>query len=218
MFPFHTIAEMQLYSNLGHWIEGIILGAVAIIALLEALGYLKFKSAKYFWPGITLFAGVFLWVMIVFLQPFYHGWGNAISIWKFIFNDMQQRQHLIMGILLTLGGWAEIKYRQNPISRDYLKNAWAIVLTAIGLMFILHPQHGTGEAVAKAHMFHQYLGLVLILAGVLKKVELKYQKKWLAFVWLVPLAASAIMLTTYHEPEGAYMPMDQNMQTEHHMQ
>lgn len=218
MFPFHTVAEMQFYSSLGHWIEGGILGIVAIIALLEALGYLRFKARKYLWPGLVLFAGIFLWMMIFFLQPFYHGWGNAIPIWRFILNDPQQRQHLIMGTLLALGGWAEIKYRQNPVTHDFLKNAWAIVLAAIGLMFILHPQHGTGEAIAKAHMFHQYLGTTLILAGVLKKASLESKRQWLAFIWLLPLAISAVMLMTYHEPEGAYehgVNQEKNLQMMH---
>ncbi len=218
MNPFHTPEELQFFSSLGHWIEGGIFAAVAIIAFLEALGYLKVKLGKYLWPGLVFFAGVFL---LVFLAPLHHGL-NAVAIklnWDYLIYDPQQRQHLIMGVLLLLGGWAEIKYRKNPDTHSYLKSGWPIALAIIGLMFIMHPQHGTSEAVAKAHMFHQYLGITLIAAGVLKKMELTSKQKypWLAFAWILPIAVSAVMLMSYHEPEGAFI-MNPQIEQKHRMQ
>lgn len=204
---FHTAEELQFLSNLGHWVEGGILAVVAVIAFLQAINYSKLAQKKYLWPGLVLFAGIFLWIFIVVLQPFYHGWANTLTAWGFILKDTQERQHLIMATLLILGGWAELKYRKNPDSHGYLQSAWPVILAAIGVMFILHPQHGTNEAMAKAHMFHQYLGFVFISAGVLKKVETKSQKRWLKFAWIIPLAIAAIMLMSYREPEGAYQQM-----------
>jgi len=37
----HTPEEMERLSNIGHWIEGSLLATVAIIALLNALGFIK---------------------------------------------------------------------------------------------------------------------------------------------------------------------------------
>ncbi len=218
MNPFHTPEEFQFLSNLGHWIEGGILGAVAIIALLEALGYLKFAWGKYLWPGLVLFAGIFL---LIFLAPLHHGLNYAaIKLnWDYLIYDPQQRQHLIMAVLLTLGGLAEVSYRRQPDGHSYLQLVWPIILAAIGLMFILHPQHGTSEAIAKAHQFHQYLGFVLIVAGVLRRSELKRpETKWLAFGWIIFLAIASVMLISYREPEGAYMPNLPTETQEHHMQ
>lgn len=109
-----------------------------------------------------------------------------------------------MSILLLVAGWTEIKYRMNTQLSRYWQLGWPVVLALIGLLFIFHPQHGTSQAIIKAHAFHQSLGLILITAGVLRKVQLDSKKRLLNFVWIIALAVAAIMLITYREPEGSY--------------
>ena len=49
-------AEMRRWSNLGHRVEGGLLAAVSILALLEAAGVLS-GGWVYVWPGLLVAAG-----------------------------------------------------------------------------------------------------------------------------------------------------------------
>lgn len=55
MEPLHSPAEMRFLSSLGHWIEGGILGIVAIMALLETAVTWAARVHRYL--GLLLNAG-----------------------------------------------------------------------------------------------------------------------------------------------------------------
>lgn len=204
----HTPEELAFYSNIAHWIEGAIFLIVAVIALLQILGYLKNKL--YLWPSLILIAGLFLPIF-----SYIHHLDELGLAWKATIYDPQQRQHMFMAILMSIAGFSELmrlKYRES-----LWKFVLPIALGIIGILFLTHPQHGTSEAVLQAALIHKYLGSVLVLSGVFRALEmLWYNRKWLAYPWLLFLAIAAVLLISYREPEGAYMPMNQNMSEMNH--
>jgi hypothetical protein len=201
--PWHTPDEMQQLSNLAHWIEGAVLGAAALIALAQAAGRLTGHRARYLWPGVVLGAGIFL---LAYLLLPHHGAARARAQWAFVLGDPQQRQHVVLAALATLGGAAELAYRAGRLPAWGWQLVWPLAAAVIGGMFALHTQHGMDEAVARAVLMHRILGSLLIATGALRIAELFWVRRasWLAFGWGATLLAAAVLLALYREPEGAY--------------
>lgn len=202
MEPLHSPEEMRFLSNLGHWIEGGILGTVAIVALLEALGYLAGDRSRFLWPGFVLLAGVVL-LAYMFLH---HGLGRVGASWRFVTGDPQQRQHFFMAVLLLVAGAAELVHRMPSASGSVWGFVWPGALLVIGILFTVHTQHGTQAAVTWAARVHRYLGLLLIAGGAARAAQVVGVAKvgWLAFAWPLLLLVSAVLLLAYREPKGAY--------------
>src|SRR5262245_1585534 len=149
-------AQARRLSNIGHWAEGALFGALGILALLQALDLLT-GAARFVPATVLLLAGAFL---PAFLFGHSHGTpGHA----RVLLKDPQQRQHLAMAGLLLAAGGAELAVVLGaPTGLGYV---WPAVLAVIGVMFTLHTQHGDHAAMAKAIRFHRVLGATIILAG-----------------------------------------------------
>lgn len=193
----HTPEEMQKLSNLGHRVEGILLIMVAVLAIGEATGILKIKLL---WPSVIVVAGAFL---IAFLL-LHHGLSKFKLVWSLILSDGQQRQHLIMASLLIIAGMSEIIYRTWNVNT--FRFAWPLVICTIGILFLIHEQHGSSEAVEWAQTIHRYLGLLLILVSIciVLNITLGETYRWLLYLWPSLLIATSILLLIYQEPKGAY--------------
>ncbi|MEK6588936.1 MAG: hypothetical protein AABY97_08865 [Chloroflexota bacterium] len=189
-FASHTPEEMRRRSNLGHMVEGLLLATVGVLAMLGNLGLAAWASAA--WPILILIAGLLL---LVLLYP-----SHPLSDWPAIWSDPQQRQHTIMAAGIAAAGAAELVRRSSP--------AWAYVWPAaiilIGILFLTHPQHGTGEAVAKAVRQHRILGITAIIAGLLRAANVITGTTLFAILWPLALLAAAAQLILYREPEGAF--------------
>jgi len=103
-FATHTPEGMRRGSNLGHRVEGILLAAVGVLALLESLDFAAWASAA--WPILILIAGMVLLVLLYPTHPF--------TDWPSIWRDPQQRQHTIMAAALALAGASELVQGSNP--------------------------------------------------------------------------------------------------------
>jgi len=202
MESLQTPEQLQWVSNLAHWIEGGMFATVAVIAFLQALGYARSNGAQYLWPGIVLAAGVFLPAYIL-LQRGLSGIGIT---WNLVIRDPQQREHFLMALLLLAVGLSQILVRKAVRPAIVWKFLGPVALAAIGVILIFHTEYGTPEAIAESEMKHGYLGLVIILAGLLKAADVLWCKrfKWLAYPWIVLLVVAALMLIAYREPDGAY--------------
>jgi hypothetical protein len=201
--PFHTADEMRNISDLAHRVEGAVLGLAAVVALAQATGRYTTRRARLAWPALILAAGVFL---LAYLLLPHHGPGLARAQWAFVFGDPQQRQHLALALLVTLGGAAELVHRTGRVRGPVWALAWPTAAALVGVTFAVHTQHGTGEAVDRAVLIHRVLGALLIATGALKAAEVRWaaRVRWLAFPWTLTLLAGAALLALYREPEGAY--------------
>lgn len=105
-----------------------------------------------------------------------------------------------------MGGLAEL------LSRAGRRKArrWTLVRPAavagVGLAFLLHTQHGTGDAVARAVMVHRLLARMFIAAGLARAAEVLRDTRagLLRYAWGVLLLIAAGILFAYQEAPGAY--------------
>lgn len=202
IFQFHSPEEFREIVTLGHWIIGYLLGTVAVIALIQALGVLKKKT--YLWPVIIIVASVII-VPFTFLH---HELNQLRLVAKVMWLDMQQRQHIIMIFFLFIAGVSEFLYATKKLKNELWGFVWPSVLIIIGLMFVLHPQHGNAEALAFSELFHEILGIVLILSGIFKGLEItsisESKQKIFSFAWIIFLLVAAMLFISYIEPVGSY--------------
>lgn len=198
--PGHTAADMVAFSNFAHLAEGVIIAAVAIIALVQAVQHPTGKS-RLAWPMLVLFSGIFL---LFFLLLPYHGLAKAPANWAFIFGDPQQRQHFFIGCILVVAGWAELANAHQ--SRPWRAAVFPLALGVIGVSFLVHMQHGTSSAVTTATAIHRMLSADLLTAAALAGASrAKRDMQWLEFAWPVALLGAALLLFLYREPVGAYL-------------
>ena len=201
--PLHSPEEMRQISNLAHAIEGTVLALAALIAMAQGTGRMTDGRFRYLWPGLITLAGASL--LLYLLMP-HHGLSRARMQWQFVFGDPQQRQHLIIASLILIAGTLELLARAGRLASSGWSLAWPAALIVVGVLFVVHEQHGTSEAVARATTIHRYLGAVLVLAGILSGLDVtrSRQVRWLAYAWGLMLLAAAVLLLAYREPPGAY--------------
>ncbi len=194
--PSGLAEKMRYWSNLGHWIIGALLTVVGVLALLEILGVLSGGWA-FAWPSAAAVAGIMLPLGI--LSHGHEEYGREL-----VLADPQQRQHLIMGGIIFLGGVAEVVALEAGIS--ILHYAWPLGLAVVGVMFLIHPQHGTDAAAIRAVRIHRILGSTFILAGLARAaaVLIDATSGFFGYAWVLLVFAAAAQLITYREPEGAY--------------
>ena len=94
------------------------------------------------WPVLVLTAGLLLLLAIYLTHP--------VGDWPLIWRDPQQRQHTIIALALIAAGAAE-SIRSSPAG---LGLVWPGAFVLIGVLFLTHAQHGTGQAVQKAVRRH----------------------------------------------------------------
>ena len=197
-----TPEELQWISNIAHWIEGGMFAIVGLIALLQTFGYAQSRGIQYLWPGLILVAGVFLPVFIL-LQRGISGVGTT---WNLVVRDPQQREHFAMAVLLLVAGLAEVLLRTKKSRAAIWKFVAPIALATIGVLFFVHTEYGTPEAVTEAARKHNYMGSAILLGGLFKGADVLWRKRfaWLAFPWIAMLLVASVLLITYREPPGAY--------------
>ncbi|MCI0396626.1 MAG: hypothetical protein L0332_00620 [Chloroflexi bacterium] len=184
------------YSNFAHIVVGLLLGAVALLAALEAFGLVR-GGWRYLWPGLLVGAGLFVPLFILWAARRYR---RPLAQ---LLADHQQQQHFLLSGLLFAGGLAEFLSLAGVLP-FLLALVMPLALILIGLLFIVHEQHGTAGAVARAVLAHRLLGGTLVLAGLARAVAVVLRGTD-NLVWVVLLMAAAAQLLAYREPEGAYM-------------
>lgn len=189
-FASHTPEESRRLSNLGHVVEGALLGIVGGLALLSGLGVAPWAATA--WQVLMLAAGIVLLLLIYPRHP--------PADWPAIWRDAQQKQHTLMAAGAAVAGATELLRRRG----ETWAYVWPAVACVIGGMFLIHAQHGTSEAAAKAVRRHRSLGLTIIAAGLLRAMEVSTGNGLLAILWPLALLGGAAQLFLYHEPEGAF--------------
>jgi hypothetical protein len=201
--PFHSAEEMRQISNLAHVLEGAVLGIAAAIAFLQARSPAPSGSRRYAWQALIATAGL---VLLGYLLVPYHGVSLAREQWEYVWTDPQQRQHLAMALLLMVGGGCELLTATGVVTQRAWRFGWPLGLVGIGALFVIHQQHGTTDAVARAEMIHRVLGATLVITGLLAAAAARSSPSrptW-ARLWPLTLLVVALLLVIYREPEGAH--------------
>lgn len=206
--PGLTPEHLRESSNLAHTVEGALLLAAATIAVTQALGRFRGGWREQLWPALLMGAGMFLLVYL----PSHHGIDAVPSVLRYAAGDAQQRQHFLLAALALVGGGGAFlarRARRRARSGAVQDAAFSIALVAIGLVFLLHPQHGTTDAVSRARVLHLIIGSLFLTTGAMHLWStLRPASRALALAWPVMLALTGASLLFYREPPGAYAPQD----------
>lgn len=205
--PLHTPQEIVTLSNAAHVAEGIVIILIAAVIVAQGFGYLQKGWQRYLVPSIGLFAS---FVLVGFL--FFDHANELPRAWEWIINDMQQRQHLFMGVLIGLGSIAALIGLK--LQKEWLRLGLPLAVALIGLLFLVHPQHGNSEEAATGLLIHRVAGTSLIIAGLAQAggLFLKQWRKVLAVVAGAGLLLSAVLFISYREP---LMSMEDMMNMNH---
>lgn len=211
IFQLHTPEELRYLSSLGHWLAGGIFLIVSVVAFLQVKGLIK--SKWFIWQALVVVGGLFF----IPFTLLHHRSEEFSLVWRVMMLDPQQRQHLIMFSLITLGGAIELMIAvKKPQTRGW-SVIFPTVLFLIGLLFLFHPQHGTSEALEYSVPYHIALGTALLLTGVTKAILALWSPKFkpLGNLWILFLLIASVMLLSYREPAGTYeMSMPQPVSSE----
>jgi len=192
----HTPEELISTSNFAHNFEGLIILLLAITFLFDKKDFVRKKLR----PAILSGVGIFL-IGFVFLHHTLKEWSIIVRI---LLEDRQQLQHFLIAIIAIVGGVVEYFGQKSVKRQNILTLSIPAVITLIGIVFLMHPQHGIEEGVTKAVFFHEILGTIFVSSGFLLLAHKAYKEKWLLALSIVLLLVVALLLLTYQEPIGAY--------------
>ena len=202
--PGLTPEHLRQSSNLAHTIEGVLLLGAAAIAGAQAIGKLRGGRREYLGPLLLISAGVFLLVYL----PTHHGIAAIPAILRYAVTDAQQRQHFLLATIALAGGVGAYTARRRELGgqvKSWRGFLFSAALMAIGFVFLLHPQHGTSDAVVRARTLHVVIGALFIASGTAHAFSARRPaSRSLSLLWPIILAATALTLMMYREPPGAY--------------
>lgn len=191
----HTAQEVVRLSNAAHFAEGILLFGLAGVLYAQGLGYLQKSWHRYIFPAIGLLASLTLAGFLFF--DHWHELGKALRV---ITNDMQQKQHLYMGTLIGFGSISE--FLAVKFNKKMLHLIFPVAIASIGILFLVHPQHGSSATALRALFIHRTVGSLLVLGAVAHAGSILHarSKKVLLIITALAFMISGALFISYREP------------------
>lgn len=185
----HSPSQERLLSNFGHWVEGAIIAASGVSSMRGVLSaddrHRVHQSSVLIGAGGVLAAGLIA-------GSFHHG--GPVSFFR---ANMQQREHLKMAALIVgAGTLRRLSGRTAALSN--------VLVARVGQMFLIHEQHGTDEAAARARKRHEILGKTIVGAAAAEAIGDLSRWRWARALGGAMMLAAGVQLLSYREPGGAY--------------
>ena len=177
---------MNLDPVVVHQIFGVLIAAFAVVMLLREIGSLGEQWADYLPAAALLFVGALL-----FADPWlFHGGDFGV----------EGHQHTLQGLLAVVAGAIEGYRVRRKSEHLLLLLVIPAVLTALGIGFLRHHQHGTGDMLLQT-VQHRIMGATLLLAAVVKlAANFRWRDgQWARAGWLLILLAFSLQLLLYAE-------------------
>ncbi len=170
----------------------LLAGAFALLATVKGP---RFAWARYGWPSLFFFLGVFLFVR---LDPESWPWG-PLTFWESV-TDAQVLQHMLF-ILIVLG-IGIIEWLRAKGTLTHLAWAWVFPSLALSasVMLFLH-KHGEGPSAEKIYLHHSIMataGIVSMVAKVFDDARL-FDHKFCGYLWTMLIMFVGAMLLIYSE-------------------
>lgn len=180
---------MNLDPVLVHQIFGVLIAAFAVVMLLREIDVLGGRWADYFPGSALLFAGGLL-----FVDP-----------WLFHGGDFgaEGHQHTWQGLLAVAAGAIETYRVRRKSEHALLELVIPVVLAGLGLGFLWHQQHQTGDMLLQT-VQHRIMGATLLLAALIKlAANFRWRDgQWARAGWALILLVFAFQLLLYTEVNG----------------
>jgi hypothetical protein len=177
---------MNLDPILVHQIFGALIAAFALVMLLHEIDVVGGRWADYLPASALLIAGALL-----FLDP-----------WLFHRGDFgaEGHQHAGQGVFAVIAGAIETYRIRRKSEHPILLFVIPIVLAALGIGFLWHTQHDTGDMLLQT-VQHRIMGATLLFAALLKlAANFRWRDgQWARTGWILILGVFALELLLYVE-------------------
>lgn len=180
--------QMNLDPILVHEIFGALVLAFAAVMLLREIDVLRARWTDYLPASALLLLGALL-----FADPWlFHG-GDFGS---------EGHQHTWQGLFAVVAGALEW-WRARRNSRNVLLLVIPVTLAGLGVGFLAHEQHASGDMLLQT-VQHRITGATLLLAA-LVKLAANFRRRdgqWARAGWVLILLVFALQLLLYAEVPG----------------
>ena len=180
---------MNLDPVVVHQIFGVLIAAFAVVILLREINVLRGRWADYFPGAALLLAGGLL-----FLDP-----------WLFHGGDFgaEGNQHTWQGLLAVAAGAIETYRVRRRSEHALLRLVIPVVLAGLGLGFLWHQQHQSGDMLLQT-VQHRIMGATLLVTALVKlAANFRWRDgQWARSGWALLLLAFALQLMLYVEAAG----------------
>ena len=177
---------MNLDPILVHQIFGALIAAFALVMLLHEIDALRRRWGDYL-PASALLVGGGL----LFLDP-----------WLFHGGDFgaEGHQHTWQGLVAVVAGALEAYRVRSRPEQILLRLVIPAVLTGLGIGFLWHEQHETGDMLLQTAQ-HRIMGATLLFAALVKlAASLRWRDgQWSRAGWVLILIAFSLQLLLYVE-------------------
>lgn len=181
-------------STQGHWIPGLLVIAIALLAIVHEAGFFQRRWMAYVLPVALILLGV-----QGIVDKFMHGSAAPKNY------GAETAQHVIQGAILLGAGIVELFRARQQL----LHKAWGLVLPAalvfVGIVFLRHAQHDSAAPMLVLLVQHRTFGATLLLAAAVRTVSVLGPQRATGFSVAFPtvLLLFGIQFTMYTEGEGA---------------
>lgn len=188
---------MGMTSTQGHWIPGLFIIAVALVAILNEAGVTKKAWLKYILPIALILVG-----LQAIFDKFMHGSaapGNYAA---------ETAQHIIQGAILLLAGIVELLRARGTLTLRW----WGLVLPGalvfVAIVFLRHAQHDSAAPMLALLVQHRAFGLTLLVAAAARLISELAPERGAGFKVVFPtlFLLFGLQFTIYTEGEGTSTP------------
>jgi hypothetical protein len=178
---------VALDPELVHKLFSVALLAVVLPALLHAMEVIHGRWPSYLIPAALLLVGG----MLILDPVLFHG-GDF---------GAEGFQHQVQGVALAAAGVVESLRARGTLRGRSFAFLLPLIVIAVGVLFVVHSQHGSGAGAACQLVQHRFLGTTVIGAGLVKLAAAagRTRGNWADVGWLLLLVLTAVQLALYSE-------------------
>ncbi len=193
--PLLSPDEDRAYSELNHHIAGVFVLLAGGLALLAAANNDRFLWARYGWPGLFFFLGVFL-----LLRHDPESWPRGWLSLQESLGDVQIVQHMLFTCIVLAIGIVEWLRHRGTLTHSM----WGLIFPALAVsaafMLFAH-KHGEGPSADKIYRHHSIMavsGIIAMIAKVLDDTGV-IKEKFGSYTWSGLIMFVGLMLLLYSE-------------------
>ena len=164
-------------AEIAHWLFAAGFLFFGLVLLAEALvGTEVFRRRAWracLWPGLTLLAGAWLWVIAIFST----------------FSTLHLLAHAVWAQAATAAGGVQLAVVRGRLTSQYWSLVTAAALLVSGASFLVHEQNGW--LFARSAFLHHLIGWTLVVASVFPLGEALRPRRAL---WAYGFAATWVLL------------------------
>jgi hypothetical protein len=179
--------SVVLHPELVHKLFAVALLVVVLPALLHAMEVIHGRWPTHLIPAALLLVGG----MLILDPVLFHG-GDF---------GAEGFQHQVQGVALGGAGVVEWLRTSGKLRGRWFAVLLPLVVVGVGLLFVMHSQHGSGAGAACQLVQHRFLGATVIGAGLVKLAAASGRTRgnWADVGWLLLLVLTAVQLSLYSE-------------------